>query len=79
MTASTFQIGSSYFGRFIGDADATFTVKILSRTAKTVTIQGPQGIAQHRVSRDHKGGETIYPFGKFSMAPVCRAEQLITA
>ena len=79
MTASTFQVGNTYSGRFIGDADAVFTVKILKWSAKTVTVLGPQGLAQYRVSRDHEGGELIYPFGKCSMAPVCRAKRLVTA
>lgn len=79
MTALIFQVGATYSGRFVGDADAVFQVKILARTAKTVTVMGPQGIAQHRVSRDHDGGEQIYPFGKYSMAPVCRAKRLVAA
>jgi len=40
---------------------------------------GPKGMAQHRVSLDHEGGEQIFPFGKYSMAPVCRAKRLVTA
>jgi hypothetical protein len=79
MTIATFQIGQAYSGRFIGDADAVFQVKILARTAKTVTVIGPNGMAQHRVSRDLEGGEQIFPFGKYSMAPVCRAKRLVTA
>jgi hypothetical protein len=79
MTASTFQVGNTYSGRFIGDADAVFQVRILARTAKTVTVIGPKGMAQHRVSRDHEGGEQIFPFGKYSMAPVCRAMRLVAA
>jgi hypothetical protein len=79
MTASTFQVGNTYSGRFIGDADAVFQVRILARTAKTVTVIGPKGMAQHRVSCDHEGGEQIFPFGKYSMAPVCRAMRLVAA
>jgi len=79
MTIATFQIGQAYSGRFIGDADSVFQVKILARTAKTVTVIGPKGMAQHRISRDLDGGEQIFPFGKYSMAPVCRAERLVTA
>jgi len=79
MTIATFQIGQSYSGRFIGDADAVFQVKILARTAKTVTVIGPKGMAQHRISRDLDGGEQIFPFGKYSMAPVCRAKRLVAA
>ena len=79
MTTPAFEIGQAYSGRFIGDADAVFQVKILARTAKTVTVMGPKGMAQHRVSRDLDGGEQIYPFGKYSMAPVCRAKRLVAA
>jgi hypothetical protein len=77
MTATSFQIGHTYSGRFVGDADSVFQVKILKRTAKTVTVAGPKGIAQHRVTVDHEGGEQIFPFGKYSMAPVCRAKRLV--
>ena len=73
MATCKFQVGTAYSGRFIGDCDSVFTVKILQRTAKTVTIIGPKGMAKHRISHDHEGGETIFPFGTYSMAPVCRA------
>jgi len=79
MTNATFQAGNTYGGRFIGDADAVFQVKILARTAKTVTVAGPQGLKRLRISLDHEGGEQVYPFGKYSMAPVCRAKRLIAA
>jgi len=79
MTTSKFQVGTAYSGRFIGDYDSVFTVKILQRTAKTVTIIGPKGMAKHRISLDHEGGETIFPFGRYSMAPVCRAARPVAA
>ena len=73
MTTATFQVGQAYSGRFIGDADSIFKVKVLARTAKTVTVIGPKGVKQHRISRDFDGAEQIFPFGKYSMAPACRA------
>ena len=83
MTAPTFQVGQSYSGRFIGDADAVFQVMVLARTAKTVTVTvtapGAQGTTKHRITHDHEGGEQIFPFGKFGMAPVCRAKRLVVA
>jgi hypothetical protein len=36
-------------------------------------------LRQLRVSLDHEGGEQVFPFGKYSMAPVCRAKRLVTA
>jgi hypothetical protein len=77
MTTSSFEIGCTYTGRFVGDADSVFQVKVLARSAKTVTVAGPKGMAKHRVSLDHEGGEQIFPFGKHSMAPVCRAMRRI--
>jgi len=74
MTRASFQIGKTYSGRFVGDADSVFRVMILGRTAKTVTVMGPKGMKQHRVSYDHDGAEQIFPFGRYSMAPTCRAD-----
>ncbi len=82
MTAATFQVGSTYSGRFIGNADAVFQVTILKRTAKQVTIADPidgKTVKTCAISTDHEGGELIRPFGSFSMAPVCRAKRLVTA
>jgi len=79
MTASKFQVGTTYSGRFIGDYDSVFTVKILQRTAKTVTINGPKGVAMHRISHHYEGHEEIFPFGKYSMAPTCSAARPVAA
>ena len=75
MTTATFQTGKTYRGCFIGDADSVFQVKVMARTAKTITVIGPKGLAQLRISFDHEGGEQVFPFGKYSMAPVCRAKR----
>jgi hypothetical protein len=82
MTAPTFQVGNTYTGRFIGDADAVFEVTILKRTAKRVTIKDPMDghtIKVCAVSTDHEGGELIRPFGNYAMAPVCKGKRLASA
>lgn len=82
MTTFTFQAGQTYGGRFIGDADAVFQVKILKRTAKFVTINNPTEpgtVKRCGILRDHDGSEYILPFGSYSMAPCCKASRLVTA
>ena len=70
--SSYFQAGQSYRIRFVGDADATTTAKVVTRTAKTVRviIEGQQKTLRVAV-RD--GVETVKPFGSYSMAPVMSA------
>lgn len=78
----TFRVGSSYSGRFVGDADATFTVTVVSRAAEFVTITDPMGTSgtvRCRVSRDHEDGEMIRPFGRGSLNPIVRAKRLVAA
>ena len=82
MTAPTFQAGSTYTGRFICDADAVFTVTILKRTAKFVTINHPTQPGETKrcaVIEEIDGGEFIRPFGNYSMAPYCKASRLVKA
>lgn len=82
MTTATFQAGKTYSGRFIGDADAVFQVKIIKRTAKFVTINNPTepgAVKRCGILCDHEGSEYIRPFGSYSMAPCCKASHLISA
>ena len=54
------------------DSGCHFTGQVAKRTAKTVTIITTDGIKRCKI---HHGsdGEYVYPFGKYSMAPVFRA------
>lgn len=87
MANKTFKTGQDLRARSIGDADCIFTGKVISRTAKTVTIQvgdtPPYVVGGARVKdgakrcKIHLTGddkhEFCYPFGQYSMAPVFRA------
>lgn len=68
-----FKAGQKLSSRSICDADCKFEGEVLKRTAKTVTIN----TRMHGETRCkiHKGdeGEFIFPYGRYSMAPVFRA------
>ena len=72
---NTFEIGKEYFAHSACDHDCIFTVKIVKRTAKTVTFL--RNGKEHRTklfTDDH--GEYIAPY-RYSMAPIFRAEHEI--
>lgn len=67
-----FEIGKEYFARSACDHECIFKVKIVKRTAKTVTFL--RDGKEHRTklfTDDH--GEYIAPY-RYSMAPIFRAE-----
>lgn len=76
-----FEVGKIYRTRFINDADFYLCYRVVKRTSCTITIQrGDEETAVRRIckaSSEHRGAETIYPFGVYSMAPVLSADNLI--
>lgn len=70
----TFQPGSTYSTRSICDHNCVFSFKVLSRTAKMVTLEY-QGKTIVRALRLDAGVEYCMPLGHYSMAPVLRADK----
>lgn len=73
-----FECGKIYATRFIGDHNAILKIKILSRTEKTVKyiiLGWPQSNRPIRTARPFifNRKESIYPLGKYSMAPIIDA------
>jgi len=70
-----FKVGQELETRSICDSDCIFTGKVLKRTEKTVTISSPgEKNRRCKVHQSWNGdGEFIYPFGRFSMAPIFKA------
>lgn len=68
----TFEIGKSYTTHLITDADITISMIVIKRTTKTVTINYNGEIKNFKIS-EFMGIETIYPEGKYSMAPSFKA------
>lgn len=77
MTTATFQTGTTYAMRWIGDADALTACKVIKRTAKFVTFEVDGfGTARAGVKTDDQGCELAYPLGRYSMAPCVRASRV---
>lgn len=64
-----FKVGQELKTRSICDYDCIFRAKVLSRTAKfvTVLVKGRREPVRIKVI-EHEGAETIYPLGRYSMA-----------
>lgn len=73
MTA--FEIGKTYQTRSICDYDCKISVTVASRTAKFITDTEGK-----RLGVTVWGGvEQVRPWGRFSMAPIVGADQVIAA
>ncbi|MBE9515952.1 MAG: hypothetical protein IME93_03125 [Proteobacteria bacterium] len=71
---NTFTTGQQLSARSICDHDCVFEGQVLKRTAKTVTINTRmKGVSRCKVHNDEQGNEFIFPYGRYSMAPIFRA------
>ena len=72
-----FETGKSYTHGWIGDADLHTTWKVVSRTAKTITITDGKETKTCKIIKqlsEFENAECVYPFGKYSMCPTLRAD-----
>lgn len=68
-----FQVGKTYSTRSICDHDCIISVRVLKRTAKTITAEcGHKGVQTLRIS-EYQGCERVKPWGSYSMAPIVSA------
>jgi hypothetical protein len=65
-------------GKKYSDGGNTFHYEIFGRTEKTIKVKGVYGLKSRKVFV-HDGVECCLPEGKFSMAPVIRANRIATA
>ena len=71
---TTFEIGKTYITQFACDADTKITAKVLSRTAKMVTVEDDFGkVTKHRVSEYY--GSEQFRTASYSMAPIFSADR----
>jgi len=66
-----------FTGRFINDADSVLEVKVVKVSAKTVTFVHPHtaDVTRAKIMRDDEGVAFFFPLGRYSMAPVVRANR----
>jgi len=72
-----FEVGKTYATRSICDYDCIFSFIILSRTAKTVTVN-VHGKVVRRGLQIEDGIEEFKPFGTYSMCAVIRATKQVS-
>lgn len=72
----TFEIGKTYSMRSACDHNCIWTYTVIDRTAKTITITDGDDVKKCRISdkiSNYNNAETIYPLGRYSLAPSLRA------
>lgn len=76
-TAETFEVGTTYTTRFIGDAQSILRYRVVRRSARFVTVQDiTHGDGEQPVRigiKVDREGEWALPMGSYAMAPVLRA------
>lgn len=73
-----FQVGQKLSTRSIGDHECIFRAEVLKRTAKTLTINDRiDGTFKRCKIHMNNGIEFIYPYGRYSLAPIFKAEVTI--
>ena len=72
-----FQVDRIYENSSVCDSECIFSFRINRRTEKSVWITGSNNINNERRKIDvYNGEETIYPFGKYSMATIIGADDI---
>lgn len=71
----TFQVGKTYTTRSICDYDCVFYFKVLSRTAKFVTLEDAHGRVRRVGVSMWDGSESCSPHGRYSMSAVLSAKK----
>jgi hypothetical protein len=72
-----FELDKTYFMRSVCDYNCIWNATVLKRTAKFVTLKvdGEKDPVRCKVS-EYDNSEMCYPLGKYSMAPILRAEKI---
>jgi hypothetical protein len=72
-----FEIGKTYQTRFACDYDSILSMKVISRTEKTITAEvGSFGTKTLRVNTKYSNFEQVSPLGRYSMSPCIGADDL---
>lgn len=65
-----FVVGTTYATRSICDSECIVSLKVVARTAKTITTEKGKTL---RITTAHDG-EYVKPWGSYSMCPIIRAD-----
>lgn len=78
-TLKQFEIGKTYSCRSVCDYDCIFTYDIASRTDKTIRTKCGKTLRINPQLTAMNNAETVFPEGRYSMAPVLSADQIALA
>lgn len=71
-----FEVGKQYSMRSICNHDCVWTYTVTARTARTITITDGKEVKKCVVNQKastYRNAETIFPLGRYSMAPMLTA------
>ena len=72
-----FEAGKTYMMRSACDHECVWKFTVMSRTAQMITIKDEYGkVRKCRVSKTCALEESIFPLGRYSMAPILRASRV---
>ena len=74
----TFEIGKTYSMRSACNRDCVWTYEVVARTTSTITITDGKETKTCRINKkysEYRNAETIFPLGKYSMAPTLSADK----
>ena len=71
-----FKVGCYYVMRSPCDHECIWVYKVISRTAKTITLYDGETTSRFRISKESEefGREAVYPEGQYSLGPVLTAK-----
>ena len=82
-----FEVGKRYEMRSACDHDCIWRYRVVDRTSCVITLQpinrfgGPCGLTQRcRITKglsELRGAESVMPLGRYSMAPVLSADNIV--
>jgi hypothetical protein len=82
-----FEVGKQYQMRSACDNDCIWRYRVVDRTTSVITLQlvnkdgSPCGLTQRcRITKglsELRGAESVMPFGRYSMAPVLSADNIV--
>jgi hypothetical protein len=73
MTTATFEVGKTYSTQSLCDSNCIFSVTIAKRTKATVTTTDGKKFGIAKKETQWNDAETIFPMGRYSMAPAIKA------
>ncbi len=77
METIQFETGKTYQARSVGDYNCIFEFVVISRTAKSIVINGSVNTKNKRcMIKIYDGQETVFPLGRYSMAPILTASKV---